>query len=70
MGRRKLNNEELKELGEKIRVVRVLRNISQEEFGRNVGGYAGNQVCMWEKGKQQPSALALINIIKKYGLEV
>jgi transcriptional regulator with XRE-family HTH domain len=50
-----------KEIGNNIRQIRVELGQTQEEFGRNVGGYSQDTAAKWEAG-QVPHAPVLMRI--------
>lgn len=58
---------ELKELGKRIRAVRMDKNMTQVQFA-TACGLDRNYIGMLERGERNPTYITLLGILKKLGL--
>lgn len=67
MSRKKINISELnlKKIGGRIAYVRIKEDLSQEDFGKNIGLSKSNVSC-FENHKYEPSFQAIVKIIEHY----
>lgn len=54
-------------IGDKIKQLRKLRNMTQEDLGNQIGGFKKNQISDYESNKITPSADTLQKIGKALG---
>jgi len=51
-------------IGDKIKKMRKLRNMTQSELGEKIGGMQKHQISLYESNKTIPSVESLINLSK------
>jgi len=57
-------------LGERIRTLRINKNLSQEELSKNISELGRTSISNIEKGKQAPSLSTIYKIFNALGSEV
>lgn len=57
-------------IGEKIKRLRKLRNMTQIELGKRIGGAGKHQISFYESGKTVPSTETLIKVANALGTTV
>ena len=52
----------MKQLGERIRTFRTLRNMTQDDLANAMGESSGRVIYTWEKGTAKPDCLKLVKL--------
>ncbi len=56
-------------IGEKIKTLREVHNLTQEQFG-NIFHYSRTAICNYETGKRQPPFELLCNIAEYFNIDI
>lgn len=56
-----LGNEVAARVGEKIKRIRTMKGMTQDQLGRRIGAHDGAMIRHWESGRRIPS---VVNIVR------
>lgn len=55
-------------MNERIMLIRKNSGLTQEEFGKRIGGLSRNYIWMLEKGDRVPSDMVILSICREFGV--